>query len=270
MKFVLDHDYHIHSLLSSCSQNPAQTPERILKYALDNNYTSLCLTNHFWDETIPGASDWYAPQNYEHIKQSLPLPQADGVRFLFGAEVDMDKYGTIGISHKVAEELDFFIVPTTHLHMPGFTIDESIGLETESDWKYRADRYVERWNTLLEADLPFEKMGIAHLTTGLICRGGHAKDVLRLVPDETFRDLFTRSAKKGLGIELNFTAYNDPVENLWWHFRVFRIAMECGCKFYFGSDAHRPEALDSAYHNFEIIRDTLGLEESQKFHIATK
>jgi len=33
MKFKVDHDYHIHSFLSSCSHDPEQTPERILAYA---------------------------------------------------------------------------------------------------------------------------------------------------------------------------------------------------------------------------------------------
>ena len=36
MRFTVDHDYHIHSTLSSCSNDPAQSTERILQYAKDN------------------------------------------------------------------------------------------------------------------------------------------------------------------------------------------------------------------------------------------
>ncbi len=266
MKFTVDHDFHIHSELSLCSNDPLQTPLRILQYAKDNNYKELILTDHFWDETVPGASNWYKKQDYEHIRKSLPLPTAEGINYMFGAEIDMDQYGTIGISHKVAEELAFIIVPTTHLHMSGFTIDASIGTETESDWKYRAEQYVKRWDTLLNADLPFEKVGIPHLTCGLMCKG-HSKSVLNLISDDTFREMFTRTAKIGMGVELNFNSLAAPREELEWLFRPYRIAMTCGCKFYFGSDAHHEEKLLSAPANFANMVDVLGLEEDMKFHL---
>ena len=62
MKYVFDHDYHIHSQLSSCSRDPEQTTERILQYAKDNNLTSLVLADHYWDDAVPGASGWYQKQ----------------------------------------------------------------------------------------------------------------------------------------------------------------------------------------------------------------
>ncbi len=33
MKFQIDHDCHIHSMLSECSHDDTQTAENILKYA---------------------------------------------------------------------------------------------------------------------------------------------------------------------------------------------------------------------------------------------
>lgn len=36
MKFQIDHDYHIHSFLSTCSSDPAETPEAILRYGEEN------------------------------------------------------------------------------------------------------------------------------------------------------------------------------------------------------------------------------------------
>ena len=36
---ALDHDLHIHSQLSLCSSDPAQTPARILQYAKENRLT---------------------------------------------------------------------------------------------------------------------------------------------------------------------------------------------------------------------------------------
>jgi len=271
-EFIIDHDYHIHSQLSSCSADPEQNPERILKYAVDNGFKSLCLTDHFWDEAVPGASRWYAPQNLPHIKEALPLPQAEGVKFMFGCETDMDKFFTIGISDKTAEEMDFIIVPTTHLHMSGFTLDASIGDGTdENAIKIRTDLYVERFRRLLEADLPFKKVGIAHLSCGLVCKNppGSILKVLAGIPDETFRELFEKTAKLGMGVELNLNPKLFEGADKEQQFRPYRIAKQCGCKFYFGSDAHHPAALDGAMAKFTAIRDYLGLEESDKFVPST-
>ena len=78
MRYVYDHDLHIHSRLSLCSGDPEETNERILQYARDNHLKTICLTDHFWDETIPLSADseFYRIQNLAHVKAALPLPQA--------------------------------------------------------------------------------------------------------------------------------------------------------------------------------------------------
>ena len=111
MKFTIDHDCHIHSMLSSCSNDPAQSTERILQYAKDNGLKKICITDHFWDERVEGASDWYAPQNFAHISRAKPLPTADGIEFLFGCETDMDKFFTVGVSKERYNDFDFVIIP---------------------------------------------------------------------------------------------------------------------------------------------------------------
>ena len=126
MRFICDHDYHLHSGLSLCSDDPKQTPQAILDLSKANGFKKICLTDHYWDETVPkaGPIEFYDVQNTAHIEKALPLPQDDEVEYHFGAEVDMDKNYTIGIGDKMIEKLDFIVVPTTHLHFVGFTIDE--------------------------------------------------------------------------------------------------------------------------------------------------
>ena len=116
MKFKVDHDLHIHSNLSWCSQDENQTPERILKYAEQNGFNKVCLTNHFWDERVEGASNWYLKQNFEHISEAKPLPQSDKVQFLFGCETDLRQDLLLGISKERFDDFDFIVIPTTHLH----------------------------------------------------------------------------------------------------------------------------------------------------------
>ena len=127
MRYVYDHDYHIHSSLSTCSNDEEQSAARILKYALDNSLKQICVTDHFWDKSIDCASDWYKPQDFNHISKILPLPKADGVNFMFGAETEMDKDFTVGITEKAMDKLDFIIVPTTHLNNAGFGISTEYG-----------------------------------------------------------------------------------------------------------------------------------------------
>ena len=132
MKFTYDHDLHIHSQISSCSQHPEQTAENILAYAKKNGLKTLCLTDHYWDERVEGPSSWYAPQNTAHIKNALPLPKADGIRFLFGCETEMRADMTLGISRERFDEFDFVIIPTTHMHMKEFTVPEEAAGKPEA------------------------------------------------------------------------------------------------------------------------------------------
>jgi len=266
MRYVFDHDLHIHSWISDCSRDPGQTPERILQYAADNQLKKIVLTDHYWDERIPGASGWYQMQNTAWIERALPLPQAEGITFLFGAETDMAADGTIGADRATLERLDFVIVPTTHLHMNGFTCR---GDEDEAE---RAALFVSRFEALLSADLPFEKVGLAHLTCSLMAPKLDHYEVLRRVSDADFMRLFRRSAELGLGIELNFPAIRGGTPITWEshpdELRPYKLARDCGCKFYFGSDAHHPAGLDAEKENAETIIDLLGLTEDDKFAFA--
>lgn len=260
--FTIDHDYHIHSCLSSCSGDKEQNPQRILDYAVANGFRDICLTDHFWDETVEGASDWYRPQNYPHICESLPLPQHKTVTFHFGCETEMDKHFRLGISAERMAELEFIIVPTTHLHMDGFTIDEA---------DFSVDRrrvlYLKRWEKLLSYDLPFHKIGIAHLTCSLMSPKNPDDHLLLLngISDAEFCTLFCETARLGAGVELNIPLHSIDRKNQDTILRPYRIAKECGCKFYFGSDAHYPTHLDIAADNFRAIASALNITEKDRF-----
>lgn len=260
MRYIFDNDLHIHSEISLCSGDPAQTTQAILDYGVKNKLKTICLTDHYWDETVPGAENFgfYSVQNYEHIAAALPLPQADGIKFLFGCETDLNADLTLGISRKSFDKFDFVVIPTTHLHMGGFTC------RGDENAMERAKLWVDRFDALLDMDIPFHKVGIAHLTCPLIYTG-HYVEVLELIPDAELERLYARAAACGIGIELNFdSSFNscaDPESEL----RIYRKAKECGCKFYFGSDAHHIGGLENEKQNAERIIDLLGLEESDKF-----
>lgn len=262
MKYVIDHDLHLHSRLSLCSGHPEQTADNILKYAKALGLKKICLTDHFWDERVEGASDWYKPQNFAHISEALPLPNEEGITFGFGCETELDRFMTLGISDETVEKLDFIIVPTSHLHMKGFTIDEDV-----TSVQARAKLYMERNHALMDMKLPFEKMGLAHFTCSLMerdCDGGY-KDILNAISDSSYAELFERVAAKGMGVELNVGVSEASSEEI---LRPYRIARSCGCKFYLGSDAHYPKNFERSLARFEAITEALNLTEDDKFPLA--
>jgi histidinol phosphatase-like PHP family hydrolase len=112
MTYKIDYDLHIHSKLSLCSSDPEQTVENILNAAKANRLSTVCITDHYWDSAVAGASDWYRTQNFEHIASALPLPSVDGVRALFGCETDLDRNFTLGIPPSRFSDFDFIIIPT--------------------------------------------------------------------------------------------------------------------------------------------------------------
>ena len=268
MKFVVDHDYHIHSFLSECSSDPEQNTGRILQYAKENGLSRICLTDHYWDTAVDGASKWYQPQNFEHISKALPLPQDTRVQFFFGCETDMDQYTTVGIPKERWDDFSFIIIPTTHLQMRGFTIAE----EDANSHKRRAQLWIDRLDAVLDMDLPFEKVGIAHLACRLIDNRSRADylHTLRLIPSAEMERLFVKAATRSCGIELNQSDMSFSDEEADEVLRPFRIAKACGCKFYLGSDAHHPSTFQNAKKIFQRAVDLLSLTENDKFFFARK
>ncbi|MBE6891969.1 MAG: hypothetical protein E7481_08100 [Ruminococcaceae bacterium] len=267
MKFKFDHDLHIHSYLSLCSKEPTQTTANLLKYAEETGLKKLCITDHFWDEdvqfsdeSVPSVYDFYKIQNFEYISQNLPLPESDNMEFCFGCETDLDKHFTLGISPSCFDKFSFVVIPTTHMHMRGFTISDS---DIESNER-RAELWVDRLEAVLNMDLPFHKIGIAHLVCGTIAKRDDLLKILSLIPTEKMVTLFTKAAKLGVGIELNYGDMNFKDEEADIILRPFRVAKSCGCKFYCGSDSHRFPNGSEFRRVFERAIDMLGLEETDK------
>lgn len=263
MRYTADHDFHIHSTVSRCCKDPLQTPEAILSYGINNGFRRICLTNHFWDEKVESEAEWIEEHGYKYLTSVLPLPKAEGIDFLFGAEIDMDYNGILGISEETLSELDFVTVATTHMHLTGNTVKEKIETPEEA-----AEIWINKIRRLLSLPLPFYKMGIAHMTTGHILKE-KTPEVIRLLPENELYDIFSDCAKKGMGIELNTKTIFSSEEEKNIILRPYFIAKDCGCKFYLGSDSHRTDALKNAKENFERIIDLLSLEEKDKFTLRT-
>ena len=264
MKFQIDHDLHIHSKLSFCSDDPGQTTEAILRYGEKNGMHTLCLTDHYWDRTVHCAGGWYRPQDFDHISLAKPLPQGKNTRFFFGCETELHQNLELACPPERFDDFDFIVIPTTHLNSVGLTISE----EDHNDLDRNARVWVERLENVLDRDdLPFAKIGIAHLACPLINKE-HFLEVLDRLKEDDLERLFAKAAARGCGIELNagdFLISSADAERV---ARIFRVAKRCGCKFYLGSDAHHPKDLAKAPERFAYAINLLDLSEEDKFHPA--
>lgn len=271
MRYIVDHDFHIHSGGSMCSGDPQQTPARILQYAIDEGFSAVALTDHFWDERVPmprggWGPDFYTSQNWDHITKQLPLPHHDNIRFLFGAEVDMTLDYTIGISPERLAKMDILLISLSHFHMTDFTISAADAATLEG----RACVLLDKLERVLDRPLPWHKIGLAHLT-GPKLGGGDPDNhvaVLNHLKGERLTALFQKAAALGVGIELNtatFSFGNEAEEKAVTAF--YAHAKACGCKFYFGSDAHGPQQFLPHRERGQAMADALGLTEEDIFRV---
>ncbi len=95
-------------------------------------------------------------------------------------------------------------MPITHLHIDNFSVDSRI-VPIER-WKIPDDEqyikimsilWVKRFRALLDADLPFKKVGIAHLQWFNFHSDMTSAKTLDLISDVDLNDLFSRAAEKG-------------------------------------------------------------------------
>lgn len=266
MRFQLDHDYHIHSQLSLCSNDPEQNTQNILRIAEQLGLRQIVLADHYWDERVRRKIiDFYEVQNFAHISKALPLPQGENCRFLFGCETDMTKYNTVGIPKSRYKEFDMILIPIDHFHMNGFTISK----KDYPSIRGQAKRWVERFDYLMHADLPFHKLGLAHLATHCMQFPNREKylQTLDAISNDDLYRLFRQAARVGCGIELNLSDMDFADHEQERVMRMFHIAKECGCKFYLGSDAHHPDKWEKFVPLYTRAVDILDLHESDKFEL---
>jgi histidinol phosphatase-like PHP family hydrolase len=240
------------------------TVENCLAAAEKLGYKSLCVTNHTWDNLIPGASDWYKPQDVEHGCLDLPLPQGKNTRFYFGCETEFTENG-LAMSPEHFDVYDFIAVPLNHFHMEGLVRSPEIKTVEQV-----AELFLHRIEMFSSLDIPYEKFGVAHMTCSLMKRDGDTRDVLNAISDSDFTRVYTKLASLGCGIELNcndFKIFSDNIEPL---LRIYRIAKKCGCRFYLGSDAHVMEKFTSAQETLNEVISALNLTDGDRFIIPER
>ena len=297
------HDVHTHNYLSSCCSDNQATVEAFVAAAKARNLRLLGFSNHIWDESVPfpTPNSFYKKQSMAYSMQikNQVEPVMDGVKILVGAETEYcGMYDVLGMGKEAALQLDFLLIPHSHVHMRNFVMPATpdvtraranlaeilarvegisperatamangfpeaelapfMGEKTVDYVKFVSDFMVESFRSLMQnetlksySDLipvsiahPFQPVGSF----------SQRPDMMRLIADNTYGELFEMAAARGIGLEINGAVEDAEC------YRMFGIAKECGCKFTVGSDAHTPEHIGKIFNN-DKMTDELGITE---------
>ena len=166
------------------------------------------------------------PHSHVHMRNFVMAPTADVVR---AREALISRLAAVeGITEERAAALA--------AKLPEKELVPFMGERTVDYVKYVSDFMVASFRSLLSNEVlksysdlvpisiahPFQPVGDMPIMD----------DMLALISDVTYGELFTEAAKRGIGLEIN--PWTNTPESM----RLFGIAKECGCKFTFGSDAH--------------------------------
>lgn len=236
MKIVSD--IHIHTNLSSCAAREA-TVEQYVRRAKEDGLSAVGFANHLWDSAVSGVSEWYRPQNVEHVlklKKELPADGfSDGVRVLFGCETEFTYESKLCLAEEHVDLFDYVLVPHSHTHM-GVVVPKDRIADLPAHAKYLMESFM----NLVNHPLSHRITAIAHpFIPGTKYEIYNATQAL--IPDSYLREAFCAAREKGIAIELNgscLTFMPDEQILTCEYNRIYSIAKECGCRFTYGSDSH--------------------------------
>ena len=303
-------DTHIHNYLSNCSKDNGATVQSYIDLSAQNGLSLMGFANHTWDENVPFPENpldggkrqaWYQKQSMAfqmQIRSQIP-EQTKGIKVLVGAETEYcGMYDRLGMGKESAMQLDFVLIPHTHVHMRDFVMPcppdvkaararlagllcervegmtEALAVSlaekpTEAELEpfmteridyvgFVSDFMVESFrglmnNEMLKTYSDLVPVSVAH-PFAPVGSGDKRADMLARISDDTFAELFTMAAKRGIGLEIKPAALDEQVE------RMYRIAKACGCRFTLGSDAHSRDKLADILHA-QVWLDRLSLTE---------
>ena len=293
-------DVHLHNYLSNCSRNRAATAENMVYRAAELGIKTMGFANHIWDARVEGASAWYHKQTLEfsmQIKNQIPA-DTRGVKVLIGAETEFcGQSGILGMTAEGARELDYLLIPHSHIHMlnfvmedpapfaearaflkgelmkiPGMTREQADGwvdpmrepalrpyihTSTEGVPQYIADFLVKSFEALLEHPELHKILKTTPVSIAHPFQHGNTEDRSRTV--ELVGDaVFERLFKRTAELGIGLEINPECEEPAM--IRMNTIAKACGCKFTIGSDAHAPTSMHSILRT-EAATEALGLTE---------
>lgn len=236
-------DYHAHS---DCLEGRVEKMQEYVQRAHERGIRRIGFSEHYWNGKFPGWGRWYKPRMTEDLYKiredaaELSLPEGMSVRI--GCETEFSQENVIPLTKEDLAALDYIVVPHSHINMTGVVTDRifkgdpagAAQFMINSFWALMAHPLAEQIDILAH---PFAPVGMDE----------EQDEVLSYISDEEFRRCARAARDLGIVLEINSLTWRDKtmeqVEKSGF-IRLFGIAKEEGCRFTYGSDAHRAEQYD--------------------------
>ena len=243
------HDLHVHTYLSSCcADKEHQRPATVLAQARAAGVAAIGFADHLWVNPALPPSGWYRPQDATQIARlradlaALPPGASDGVLILVGCEAETTAPGRYGITPEFAASLDFVLLACSHFHMHSFVAQPASAAPRDV-----AEHLLAFFRAAVTSGLatsiphPFVPCGFM----------GRFRETLAAISDAELLDACGLAAAHGVALEIT-PAFLPPTklreDGATWDLatpaRLLSLARQAGCKFTFGTDAHKPETLE--------------------------
>ncbi|MBR7165272.1 MAG: hypothetical protein IKD18_03240 [Clostridia bacterium] len=303
-------DVHLHNYLSSCSPDRTATAEKVILKAAELGLKRICFTNHIWDERVEGANGMYRKHNLAfcmQIKTQIPA-DTHGVDVLVGAETEYcGRSKTLGMSAEGAKELDFLLIPHSHVHMANFVMDDPAPIAAAREnlknqllaipgiTEAQASAWVAPLR--LPALQPFFTQPMEDLAGYLarfltdsfesLLEHPELHKILKLIPvaiAHPFQPVaYTKYTEEilagiedsvfrrlfGKAAEMGVGMEINPCCNAPQMLRMLKLAKDCGCLFTLGSDAHSPSTMEDIFKT-EPVTEILGITEKDLMPFLTR
>jgi histidinol phosphatase-like PHP family hydrolase len=259
---MIKHDIHIHTHLSDCAAKNAFIADYITE-AKDIGLEFIGFADHAWDETVAGASGWYAPQTFKRLaarREELKSIDKGGISVSLGAEGEFANF-ILGLGADGAQYVDYVIIPHSHTHMKNFVIPAS-ELETP---KKHALFLLKSFISLCEHESRDLFFGIAHPMVPVGVNNEYIEEVFRHISESDLNECAHAAKDNRRVLELNLSAVNTiPPERAeaCGLRRFFEACARAGCEFFMGSDAHRVDNLKKYHAPSKRSVALMGLNES--------
>ncbi len=258
------HDIHLHTYLSKCCNDKEnQRPGKIVRIAEELGLEMIGFADHVWTNPDLKPNNFYKGQDERQIiNLRKDLESIDtGLRILVGCEADTIVPGKFSITEKFAEELDYVLLSCNHLH-----INNLIAQPASSKARDISTHLLTMFCSGVESRFA---TSIVHsfIPFGFI---DSFEKVIEETSDNEFLDAFGLAAANNVALEIT-VAYLSPylkdqscTEELTWSLdtpgRILSLAKKSGCKFTFGSDAHKLQDM-TLLPKLSLLTDLADIEE---------
>ena len=138
-------------------------------------------------------------------------------------------------------------------------LEQVLGYKPEPDLAYVAEFMCQSFVGLLNnAEMQKIKETVPTFVAHPFLAVGYSREqnqqMIAMIPDKRFKEMFTLMAEKGIGYDISVCNFRYEDADNCQMCRIGRIARDCGVKFTFGTDTHSVAGIAGAVRSAEIFK----------------